>query len=69
MLFTEKIKELDIQNQKSQRQIAVALCRDAVTYCKIEKVNAELRKDRSQYYRDLFTLWFADKVIDMVSDN
>lgn len=37
MLLTEKIKELRIQNQMPQRQIASALDIDTATYCKIEK--------------------------------
>lgn len=54
MLFTEKIKELRIQYQMPQRQIAAALDIDTATYCKIEKVNAEPRKNKSQYCRRCF---------------
>lgn len=36
MLFTEKIKELRIQNQMPQRQV-VAIDLDTATPCKIEK--------------------------------
>lgn len=54
MLFTEKIKELRVQNQMPQRQIAAALNIDTATYCKIEKVNAEPRKNKSRYCQRCF---------------
>lgn len=76
MLFTEKIKELRIQNQMSQRQIAAALDIDTATYCKIEKGERKAKKKQiailSEMFHvemtDLLTLWLADKVTDMVSD-
>lgn len=46
MLFTEKIKELRIQNQMPQRQIAAALDIDTATYCKIEKVKERRKKSK-----------------------
>ena len=36
-MFSERIKELRIQNQMLQRQWAAALDIDTATYCKIEK--------------------------------
>ena len=36
-MFSERIKELCIQNQMPQRQLAAALDIDTATYCKIEK--------------------------------
>ena len=76
MLFTEKIKELRIQNQMSQRQIAAALDIDTETYCKIEKGERKAKKEQIAILSEMFhvemtallTLWLADKVTDMVSD-
>jgi len=76
MLFTEKIKELRIQNQMPQRQIAAALDIDTATYCKIEKGERKAKKEQvailSEMFHiemtDLLTLWLADKVTDIVSD-
>lgn len=72
MLFTEKIKELRIQNQMPQRQIAVALDIDT----EIEKGERRAKKEQvailSEMFHvemtDLLALWLADKVTDMVSD-
>ena len=36
-MFSKRIKELRIQNQIPQRQLAAALNIDTATYCKIEK--------------------------------
>lgn len=76
MLFTEKIKELRIQNQMPQRQIAAALDIDTATYCKIEKGERKAKKEHiiilSKMFHveltDLLTLWLADKVTDVISD-
>ena len=76
MLFTEKIKELRIQNQMPQRQIAAALDIDTATYCKIEKGERKAKKELvvilSEMVHveitDLLTLWLADKVTDIISD-
>ncbi|MBR0323783.1 MAG: helix-turn-helix transcriptional regulator [Bacteroidales bacterium] len=46
MLFTEKIKELRIQNHMPQRQIAAALDIDTATYCKIEKGERRAKKEQ-----------------------
>ena len=42
-LFSERIKELRIQTQMSQRQLAAALDIDTATYCKIEKGERKAR--------------------------
>lgn len=76
MLFTEKIKELRIQKQMPQRQIATALDIDTATYCKIEKGERRAKKEQVAILSEMFhikmidhlTLWLADKVTDMVSD-
>ena len=46
MLFPEKIKELRIQNQMPQRQIAAVLDIDTATYCKIEKGERKAKKEQ-----------------------
>lgn len=76
MLFIEKIKELRILDRIPQRQIVAALDIDTATYCKIEKGERRAKKEQvailSKMFhvemKDLLTLWFADKVTDMVSD-
>ncbi|MBQ6604139.1 MAG: helix-turn-helix transcriptional regulator [Tidjanibacter sp.] len=76
MLFAERIKELRIQNQMPQRQLAAVLDIDTATYCKIEKGERKAKKEQvvilSQVFHveknDLLTLWLADKVTDIVSD-
>lgn len=76
MLFTERIKELRIQNKMPQRRIAAALDIDTATYCKIEKGERRAKKEQVIIIADMFhieantllTLWLADKLTDMVSD-
>lgn len=50
LCFSERIKELRIQNQTPQRQLATALDIDIATYCKIEK--GERRVKREQVEND-----------------
>lgn len=77
MLFTEKIKELRIQNQLPQRKLAETLDIDTATYCKIEKGERNIKKEQVKtlaciYHVDaeeLLTLWLADKITDIVSGN
>lgn len=72
MLFTKKIKELRIQDQIPQRQIAAVLGIDTATYCKIEKSERRTKKEQVAILSemshvemtDLLTLWLADKVSD-----
>ena len=45
-MFSERIKELRIQNQIPQRQIAAALDIDTATYCKIEKGERKAKKEQ-----------------------
>lgn len=76
MLFTEKIKELRIQNKMPQRRIAAVLDIDTATYCKIEKGERRAKKEQVVILAEVFhveantllTLWLADKLTDMVSD-
>ena len=44
-MFSERIKELRIQNQMPQRQLAAALNIDTATYCKIEKGERKARRE------------------------
>lgn len=76
MLFTERIKELRIQNKMPQRRIAAALDIDTATYCKIEKGERRAKKEQIVILEKMFnveanallTLWLADKLTDMVSN-
>ena len=76
MLFPEKIKELRIQNQMPQRQIAAVIDIDTATYCKIEKGERKAKKEQVVILSEIFhvemaellTLWLADKVTDVVSN-
>lgn len=77
MLFEEKIKELRMQLQLPQRKLAAALDIDTATYCKIEKGERKakreqvsiLAKELNTNEEELLTIWLADKVATMVSDD
>ena len=77
MLFTEKIKDLRLHSQLTQRKLAAALDIDTATYCKIEKGERKARKGQVELLasvfeidkKELLALWLADKVTDLVSDN
>ena len=68
-MFSERIKELRIQNQMLQRQLAAALDIDIATYCKIEKGERKARREQVEAIaqilqidkNELVTLWLADK--------
>ena len=60
MLFTKKIKELRIQNQMPQRQIAAALNIDTVTYCKIEKGERRAKKEQVAILSEMFHVEMID---------
>lgn len=74
-MFSERIKELRIQNQMPQRQLAAALDIDTATYCKIEKGERKARKEQVSILSRLFnvnteqllTLWLADQVSAIIS--
>lgn len=76
MLFTEKIKELRLQNKMPQRQIAAALNIDTATYCKIEKGERKAKKGQIVILSKMFhveltvllTLWLADKITNVALD-
>lgn len=75
-MFSERIKELRIQNQMPQRQLAAALDIDTATYCKIEKGERRAKREQVEIIaqmlntdkKELITLWLADKVYAVVSD-
>lgn len=75
-MFSERIKELRIQNQLSQRQLAAALDIDTATYCKIEKGERKAKREQVEIIaqmlntdkKELITLWLADKVYAVVGD-
>ena len=77
MLFTEKIKELRIQYQMPQRQIAAALDIDTATYCKIENGKYSPSKDQIEkvaeilncQIHELIKTWLADKIIQILEDD
>ena len=76
-MFSERIKELRIQNQIPQRQIAAALDIDTATYCKIEKGERKAKKEQITILskmlhvnaEHLLTLWLADTVSAVVSND
>ena len=66
-MFSERIKELRIQNQMPQRQLAAALDIDTATYrAKKEQVSI-LSKLFNVNAEQLLTLWLADQVSAVVS--
>lgn len=75
-MFSERIKELRIQNQIPQRRLAAALNIDTATYCKIEKGERKAKREQVEIIaqllnadkNELVTLWLADKVYDVVGD-
>ena len=75
-MFSERIKELRIQKQMPQRQLAAALDIDTATYCKIEKGERKAQSEQVEIIaqllsvdkNELVTLWLADKVYDVVGD-
>lgn len=74
-MFSERIKELRIQNQMPQRQLAAALDIDTATYCKIERGERKARREQVEVIayvlnadkKELIKLWLADKVYEVVS--
>lgn len=75
-MFSERIKELRIQNQMPQRQLAAALDIDTATYCKIEKGERKAKREQVEIIanvlktdkEELITFWLADKVCRLIKD-
>ncbi len=76
-MFSERIKELRIQKQMPQRQLAAALNIDTATYCKIERGERRAKKEQVPILSRLFdvntehllVLWLADQVSAVVSED
>lgn len=76
MLFAEKIKQLRIERQLLQRQLAAALEIDTPMYSKIERGERYAKREQvvklaqllQTNQADLLTLWLADKIADIVKD-
>lgn len=75
-MFPERIKELRIQNQMPQRQLAVALDIDTATYCKIEKGERRAKREQIEIMAKLLntdkdehmSLWLADVICHLVKE-
>ena len=75
-MFSERIKELRIQNQMPQRQLAAALDIDTATYCKIEKGERKARREQVEAIaqilqidkKELVTLCLADKICRLIKN-
>ncbi len=75
-MFSERIKELRIQNQMPQRQLAAALDIDTATYCKIEKGERKAKREQVEIIanvlktdkEELITFWLADKICRLIKD-
>ena len=75
MRFTDKIKQLRIQNNYPQRKVAAILEIDTATYSKIE--NGFRKASKAQVFviakffkidaKELINLWTADKVYNIIS--
>ena len=56
VMFSERIKELRIQKQMPQRQLAAALNIDTATYCKIERGERKAKKEQVPILSRLFNV-------------
>ncbi len=65
-MFSERIKELRIQNQMPQRQLAAALDIDTATYCKIEKGERRAKREQISILSKLFNVKYGTVVDFMV---
>ena len=76
MLFAKKIRQLREEKQLLQRQISAVLEIDNALYCKIERGDRIAKREQvvliskilSANEAELLTLWLADKVMDVLSD-
>lgn len=75
-MFSERIKELRIQNKMPQRQLAAALDIDTATYCKIEKGERRAKREQIEIMAKILnadkdehmSLWLADKICHLVKE-
>jgi transcriptional regulator with XRE-family HTH domain len=76
MHFGERIKELRESKGLLQRQVAASLDMDTPNFSKIERGERKAKREQvsllakmlDENEEDLFTLWLADKVFDVVKD-
>lgn len=75
-IFGNKIKSLREEKQIPQRQLASVLEIDTATYCKIEKGDRRAKREQiiilsellQADSKELFRLWSADKVYEIIAD-
>lgn len=75
-IFGNKIRMLREGKQIPQRQLAAALEIDTATYCKIEKGDRRAKREQVTVLADLleinsidlFRLWTADKVYEIIAE-
>lgn len=75
-IFGDKIKMQRIEKQITQRQLAAAIEIDTATYCKIEKGDRRAKREQVMTLanlleidtKELFRLWSADKVYDIIAE-
>lgn len=76
MKFGEHIKQMREQNHLLQRQVANALDMDAAMLSKIERGERRAKREHipilasqlSINEKELFTIWFADQVCDLIKN-
>ena len=76
MNFGEHIKQLREQNQLLQRQLANALDMDTAMLSKIERGERRAKREHIPILasllktneKELFTLWFADQVYNLIKE-
>lgn len=76
MNFGEQIKQLREQNQLLQRQLATALDMDTAMLSKIERGERRAKREHIPILasllktneKDLFTIWLADQVLQLVEN-
>lgn len=76
MLFAVKIRQLREEKQLLQRELASALEIDTPMYSKIERGERPAKREQviaiakllNTDENELLTIWFADKIIEIVKD-
>ncbi|KAA6326657.1 hypothetical protein EZS27_024266 [termite gut metagenome] len=76
MLFAERIKQLREEKQFLQRQLAATLEIDTPMYSKIERGDRRAKREQvvilatllQTDQKELLTLWLADQVIAVITD-
>ena len=76
MIFGQKIKELREEKGFVQRQLATVIEVDTPMYSKIERGKRKAKREHVKLIakklnvneKELFTIWLADKVLDVVNN-